>query len=92
MRQAYERRPRLTFTDIEAMAAELLKTGMHPSTVRRQLSTSGYRWEYGFVGQGVRERRKRLRAQGLELCRCGQGKRYGTSACSLCLEKKWSAT
>ena len=72
------------------MVEELLKKSMSPAQVRRRLAEQGIRWEYQFLGAGRRERMRRLRQQGLTLCRCGGPMQMGSSTCTACLERKWS--
>lgn len=88
---------RFTKAEIQGMAEELLKAGMHPRRVRQELSKRGLHWEYQFFGQGRGERTRRLRQQGLALCRCGQGTYTIANAdpltnialCPSCLDAKW---
>ena len=81
----------------EALAANLLAKGFHPSVVRRRLSERGFRWRYEYDSrrhQGETERRMRLRRQHRVLCRCGKGSFYRgfpAQLCEDCLEAKWNA-
>lgn len=81
-----------SFDEVEGMAGVLLKMGYHPSVVRRRMAEKGIRWEYQYGGQGRRERLRRLRASGRDLCVCGQSKLTCHPICQSCLEKKWAAT
>jgi hypothetical protein len=82
---------RFTSDEVRMMAAELLKSGLSPRTVRLQLAQRGIHWEYQFINQGLHERQQRLRRQGQTLCRCGEhGMAIGASLCDACLAAKWS--
>ena len=78
------------FAEIEEMAKELLAKGWSPARVRRKLAEYGVRWEYQFVGQGARERSKRLIKMGRVLCPCGKDSFVPPEdMCRACLVKKW---
>ena len=78
-----------TFQEIEMMAEALLKSGIPPRTVRTRLAEKGIRWEYQFLGQGRKERLRRLAKTGHNLCKCGAGKLQYRDLCDDCLDKKW---
>lgn len=83
-----------SLAEATALADPLVRAGLHPSTVRRRLSERGIRWQYVFLGQGTRERLRRLRQQGLGLCSMCHRQPYTLGAainvCPACLEEKWA--
>lgn len=83
----------LTREDASAMAIQLLRLGMHPQVVRLRLAERGIRWTYHLIGQGQKERLRRLRQQGLGLCPICKREGYELSSdlhiCQTCLRRKW---
>lgn len=87
-------KPRLSAAQVEEMAATLAGKGLHPAKIRRYLRDYGVKWDYQFQGQGMGERLRRLKAQGLALCPQCRERSYSllavTKICLTCLEKKWA--
>ena len=76
--------------EVEGLAFHLMQSGLHPSVVRRRLAEQGVYWSYGFINMnGRRERVRRLKQHGFDLCGCGFAKPIGALLCTACLNKKW---
>lgn len=86
--------------EISNMAQILLEIGLHPSVVRRRLAERGLHWAYqyrtasGGAPQGMRQRLRNLRRQGLGLCSACHERPYTlgstVNVCGDCLLKRWS--
>lgn len=79
--------------DIKELADKLMRSGLHPSRVRARLAEEGIRWAYQFLEQGRRERLRRLKKVGRNLCPspgCQSGKPIDQPLCETCLVKKWA--
>ncbi len=88
--------------EVSEMAAELIARGYHPRVVRRRLAEYGIHWEYewrdaaGRAPQGIRQRLRNLRRQGLGLCSTCHEKPYtlgsAVNVCPDCLASKWAGS
>lgn len=89
-----------TPAEVSSMAKMLIELGLHPSVVRQRLAEKGIHWEYqwrnaaGQAPQGMRQRIRNLKRQGLGLCTTCANDSYPLGAparvCQACLYAKWN--